>query len=622
MRTGTKMTLLIVMRNESGKENGTFAQGRWTAPEPGSTIAKRLSIYRYFKERGCLNFAIRTLGDNRSGEVVNEHLSQAKSLILLRDSEDSLVELSWINPVELAGQSEIAAEVRWSWGDPEYWVKHLADATGDIEQNASSDPEGEAALLQLVEGLPSPTLPWEEYFATPDNNGLQLYPHQQQAINAWLENGGKGIFEMCTGSGKTITSLFAIQANQPSYGPILVTVPTRVLADQWVEQIKRLGYKHILKAYETANNWSAALEPWINANSQEAPRFVVTTYKTFTDDIFLRKIVRSGAGKAHSLWIADEMHNLASTRLIQAMDLVGSAFPQRIGLSATPEIEGNPSMTNRLFEFFGGIVAKYHLKNGINDGVLCQYNYYPFPAYLDPEKGAEYLRTLEGISQAAVRSGSLLELYRQSREIIRTSRVQLPALDCIIDQIVSSGLGMQNTLVYCPPGYSDQPADESDEVQEDEDQSRLLEEVVKIIRQKGFSVSSILGGTPKSQRAEILGRFSQGTLDVLCAIGCLDEGIDIPSIKRAIVLYSIDREKQFIQRRGRILRTIRGTTKIADIYDVVILPHGTDMSSSDAERLLRKELRRHRAFSGLAKNASDARKTIRTALSTATQPRI
>jgi len=241
---------------------------------------------------------------------------------------------------------------------------------------------------------------------------------------------------------------------------------------------------------------------------------------------------------------------------------------------------------------------------------------------LDPLRGSEYIRTLQSIDIQGTPPARLMDLYRQSRELIRKSGVQLPALDSILDQLIASGEDLKNTLVYCPPGFSGRSADQTDDVESDEGEARLLEEVVSSLRKRGFSVSSILGETPKAQRGEILKRFSTGTLDVLCAIGCLDEGIDVPSIRRAIVLYSIDREKQFVQRRGRILRTIRGTNKTADIYDVVILPHGTDMSPSDTERLLNKELRRYRAFSDLALNATEAHQTIQTALTTATEVKV
>lgn len=546
-------------------------------------------------------------------------------MLLLTDSSGDSVAINWERPFNYQQWATVTFSSNWSWGDPLRKVKKIKGFIEDFLRSCITNQDLKArdefyVFLDSIEPVQIPFLEdFPDEIAAPQ---ISLYPHQQKAIDSWIQNGRKGIFKMCTGSGKTITSLFALKSASPSNGPILITVPTRVLADQWSEQVKKLGYSKILMAYENSTGWIRLLEPWLRDQSEESPRFVITTYKTFSDERFLEKFDRFADSGFCGIWIADEMHNLASSRLLGATDRVGKSFSQRIGLSATPEIEGNESMTKRLFEFFGGIVATYELKEGIDDGVLCQYNYHPVPAYLDPSKGAEYIRTLQSIDRATEAPTQLMELYRQSRELIRKSGVQVPALNSILDQLLDKNEDLKHTLVYCPPGFSGQSADQSDEIESDETQSRLLEDVVDAIRKRGLSVSSILGETPKAQRGEILSRFSSGTLDVLCAIGCLDEGIDIPSIKRAIVLYSIDREKQFVQRRGRILRTIRGTLKTADIYDVVILPHGTDMSTVDAERLLNKELRRYRAFSDLALNATEANQIIETALTAATEVKI
>jgi superfamily II DNA or RNA helicase len=587
----------------------------------GSCIMQRLSILSDLRQRGKLKVSVIDQAelDNRKTPFV-----MGDAILVAVDQYDDAVCLNWEQTLDLENTSNIAFSLIWSFGDPHKTVKKTISA---IDQIAKTSDQGDSSawlikFYSTLDTIEPATPPYVEDFSNSQegNPSITLYPHQKRAIESWIENDRMGIFKMCTGSGKTLTSLFAIQEAMPPGGPILVTVPTRVLADQWVEQITRLGYDRILRAYESSKNWVGLLDPWLRSSEAESPRFVVTTYKTFSDERFLKKIDRLTASQCDGgLWIADEMHNLASTKLAAATLRTAKGFPQRIGLSATPEIEGDEPMTNRLAQQFGGIVASYDLKDGIDDGVLCRYRYHPIPAYLDPSRGTEYLRTLKAIDSENPASGTLIDLYRQSRELIRKSGVQLPALTGILEQLRSSGQDLRHTLVYCPPGFTGHDAEESDEIDPDGIQTRLLEDVVAEVRRNELSVSSILGETPKGQRGEILRRFSEGSIEVLCAIGCLDEGIDIPSIKRAIVLYSIDREKQFVQRRGRILRTIRGSEKTADIYDVVILPHGTDMNPTDAERLLNKELRRYRTFSDLALNSDEAHGIIRTALNTATE---
>jgi len=542
-------------------------------------------------------------------------------LALITDAKNDSLSVTWELPLDCCQQNEVICSMRWSFGDPLKGVQKLLCGVSRLEQapQCQNANDWQFEFHGILSKIEPATPPFTEDFSEEEggHEEITLYDHQKLAIEKWIEQGRQGIFKMCTGSGKTITALSCIPLTLPPNGPVLVTVPTRVLADQWIEQIKRMGYSRILRAYESSAGWLGTLEPWMRSNGLEEPRFVVTTYKTFTDDRFLAKIERLSNQGVTGVWIADELHNLASPRLLHAMAKMETMFPQRIGLSATPEIERNEPATERIAEFFGGVCATYDLVDGIRDGVLCPYRYYPIPAYLDPQRGEEYLATLEGIESSETKPMQLIELYRQSREIIRKSGVQLPSLEAILDSLIERGESLDNTLVYCPPGFSN--AETSDDLDVPEEQSRILEDVVAAFRNRGLSVSSIVGATPKLQRDEIIDRFSKGSLSVLCAIGCLDEGIDIPSIQRAIVLYSIDREKQFIQRRGRILRVPRGISKVAEIFDVVILPHGTTMGAAQTEQLLTKELKRYRAFSDLALNAEEARETIRIALDTATQ---
>lgn len=595
------------------------------SPEPLSEenvipprVAQRLAILSDLLSRQMLRTTVIT---KPFLEKLFDPETQGQGYVLATDHQKDSVCATWVLPLTCNNPTDVIFMMRWSFGDPLRKVQNILSAVNHLEQmqQCAESSDWLATFHAILRSIEPATSPYTEDFSGEEENsvGITLYDHQKLAIQKWIEQDRQGILKMCTGSGKTITSLSCIPFTIPQTGPVLVTVPTRVLADQWIEQIKRMGYSRILRAYESSANWLGSLEPWMRANEQQTPRFVVTTYKTFSDDKFIQKMARLSDQGVKGTWIADEVHNLASPRLLQAMVKLETIFPQRIALSATPEIERNESATDRIARFFGGVCANYDLRDGIRDGVLCNYRYYPIPAYLDPKRGEEYLKTLEGIEDSDTKPMQLIELYRQSREIIRKSGVQLPSLEAILDSLAARGESLANTLVYCPPGFTN--AETSDEIDIFEDQSRILEDVVAVFRNRGVSVSSILGETPKSQRDQVIERFSKGTLSVLCAIGCLDEGIDIPSIRRAIVLYSIDREKQFIQRRGRILRVPRGISKVAEIYDVVILPHGTTMGAAQTEQLLTKELKRYRAFSDLALNAAEARETITKALETATQ---
>ena len=96
-------------------------------------------------------------------------------------------------------------------------------------------------------------------------------------------------------------------------------------------------------------------------------------------------------------------------------------------------------------------------------------------------------------------------------------------------------------------------------------------------------------------RMQLVDAFNKGEISALAAIRCLDEGINIPSVKSALILSSNDDYREFVQRRGRILRTYKGKEN-ATIYDVVVLP------SHDLQSWAKIELRRFLEYARLSLN--------------------
>lgn len=573
----------------------------------------------------CLEIMICVL--NRQHKMAERPFSEVAGFLTDETGASVSYVADWSAGLAASG-SERGMSVAWSWGDPQFKVKNeIAEFDrlwkGDAEESRSfvADDTLKQKLLAVLMALAAtPT------FDESTDKGIKLFPHQEKAVQAWVDRTFRGVFKMCTGAGKTISALAGVQALSEKRAaaslplpPIVVSVPTRVLADQWIREIKRFGFKSVLSAYNAFEQWNHLLEPVLRAKNLEQPRFIVTTYRTFADERFIGKLQRMSGFGVEALWIADEMHNLASSRLRDAMRKVEKLFKFRLGLSATPEIEGDLTATESLLNYFGQICASYELADGIKDGVLCKYRYYPIPAYLSPAIGKRYLTLLQEINDESRGSTALVNLYRETRDLLRTSGVQIARFRDVLNDLMVAVPDLKHTLIYCPPGYGTYGGEVSDEIDKDEDERRLIEEVIEILRSKNLSPASILGETITDQRTHILERFADGRVRALCAIGCLDEGVDVPAIKRAIVLYSVDREKQFVQRRGRILRQPRGTRdKIAEIFDIVILPQGADMPRTQAQTLLNREMRRYREFARLAENRQDADESISKALSVAT----
>ncbi len=625
MRSDAHLSIILIATDDRPASDWvTDLNKAWQDVSSDVDSGERLSLLRGFNSRNTLAVTTaRVVASSRSSPLLNAACERG-GLLLLVDQNGTGITVQHVSAqLPTPGESEI--ELRWSFGDPQRTVTRLLSEVRALE-SASATPELATTFLSRLDGTPPLPADWVERFKIEDQTTLRLFDHQKAAIDAWEKRNRRGIFQMCTGAGKTIAALAAVRRfeqerrdEKKSFPPVIVTVPTRILADQWVKEIQKLGFTSILKGYNSSGNWLDVLEPWVADPSAEQPRFVVSTYRTFSDARFRQRLVAAGESGARALWIADEMHNLASPRLGATMTEVAKLCSYRIGLSATPEIEGDFATTERLLNYFGLVCASYELRNGIEDGVLCPYRYFPRPSYLSANVGEKYLTLLRQIEDSPSNSSSLLDLYRQSRELVRTSGVQISAFKELLPVLKSGPRPLSHTLVYCPPGYGSYGGDQSDEIDTDESERRLLEEVVAYLRGEGITVSSILGDTPAAQRELRLEKFKSGELQVICAIGCLDEGVDVPAIERAVVLYSVDRLKQFVQRRGRILRIPRGVkNKIAEIYDIVVLPHGSSLPASQAAELLTKEMRRYTEFARLSINRDAAQKEIDQALSVAT----
>ena len=633
VRKDSNLKLFVIVTDPVPSEmEPDLLSERWNQSLKSQEIAHRLSFYKYFSQEGRFTLCVSSTAGCDSASLLKTRLNNGIGVVLIGDTDSTMAEILWKKVSDSAGTAEATADFRWSFGDPMRAVKNLHDTIEALstERKADSFAQIESALYTLISNLPEPLLPWKETFSDRKASTFSLYRHQESTVEEWFKNQCRGIFKMCTGAGKTISSLAAIwrrvelaHEREEHVPPVIVTVPTRVLADQWCEEIQKIGFDRPLQAYNSKDKWHPMLEAWLENQRIDKASFVVSTYKTFADKSFQRVLARLQDRGLKAVWIADEMHNLASPRLMALAIERENYFIARLGLSATPEIENEPDITARLMGYFGNIVGEpYELEHGIRDGVLCRYRYFPFPCYLSSELGRKYLELLKEIDLAASEGRTEIELYRQKRDLVRKSGIQVQAFAALLPQLLNSGRRLSHTLVYCPPGYGSVtdscPPENSDSIDEEPDEKRLLNDVFGALRAHHVEVSCILGETSGPVRDSTLREFGAGRIQVVCAIGCLDEGVDVPSIERAVILSSVNRKKQFIQRRGRILRHSRADpNKIAEIYDVIVLPHGSHLPKTQAERLLRVELDRYQEFAQLAMNREDADRVIKEALAIA-----
>jgi DNA phosphorothioation system restriction enzyme len=456
--------------------------------------------------------------------------------------------------------------------------------------------EGQGSY-QTQQPLPGcPTIP----------SSLQLRSYQRQAITSWFANNGRGTLKMATGSGKTITAL-AIACElyqQINLQVLLVVCPYRHLVTQWARECEKFNLQPIL-AFENFRNWQSQLSTQIYNLRSGSQRFVtvITTNSTLIGDGLQSQLKYF---PDRTLIVGDEAHNLGSPKL-------ESNLPRRVGLrlalSATPERYFDDDGTQSLIDYFGPVLQpEFTLQDAIAGGALVHYLYYPILVELTEAESIAYLKLTKRIGRSLLyreRGGTettdhvstedIKPLLMQRARLIGAAANKLTALR----QLMATRRETSHTLFYCSDGSQEEGQRAS---------NRQLKAVAKILGgELGYKVSTYTAQTSLQEREILRCQFASGELQGLVAIRCLDEGVDIPAIQTAVILASSGNPRQFIQRRGRVLRPHPGKER-ATIFDMIVLPPDLDRDTIEVERnLLRKELRRFVEFADLADNAGEAR---------------
>ncbi|MBD2205288.1 DNA phosphorothioation system restriction enzyme [Calothrix sp. FACHB-1219] len=435
---------------------------------------------------------------------------------------------------------------------------------------------------------------------------LQLRGYQHQAITSWFANNGRGTLKMATGSGKTIAAL-AIACElyqQINLQVLMVVCPYRHLVTQWARECEKFNLQPIL-AFLDVRNWQSQLSTQIYNLRSGSQKFVtvITTNSTLIGEGFQSQVKYF---PDRTLIIGDEAHNLGAPKLEESL-------PRRIGLrlalSATPERYFDDDGTQCLLDYFGPVLQpEFTLRDAIAQGALVHYLYYPILVELTEAESIAYLKLTRRIGRSLLyrerengeagdfeNNEDLKPLLMQRARLIGAASNKLTALR----ELMATRKDTTHTLFYCSDGS--QEAGERSSL-------RQLKAVAKILGvELGYKVSTYTAHTSLQEREVLRRQFESGELQGLVAIRCLDEGVDIPAIQTAVILSSSGNPRQFIQRRGRVLRPHPGKER-AIIYDMIVLPPDLERETMEVERnLLKKELRRFVEFADLADNAGEAR---------------
>jgi len=426
---------------------------------------------------------------------------------------------------------------------------------------------------------------------------IELRGYQEEAIYNWGKNKCCGTYEMATGSGKTITALASIKKlehivveQQKLPLVTIIVLPLIHLLEQWHEEALDFGYDAI-KCYDKSEVWSSRLAEQLGALnvSKEGHVIAMVTNKTFSDKKFQDQIKQI---KTHFLLVADEAHNLGSA---SALAKLPENADFRLALSATPERFNDPDGTESLFNYFGKSVIKFDLDDAIKAGYLTPYKYYPHKCLLSQEEYEEYVSLTELIRAESNKrkdkdefSKEYYSLMGKRVDLISGVNSKLDILKDLIEEQKVDG-DISHTLVYCGSRRG-------------ENNQRHIERTVKLLGDLGIKNRKFTADESMDERKEILKLFATGELEAIAAIKCLDEGVDVPATRVAYILASTLNPREYIQRRGRVLRKSPGKD-FAVIHDFLVAPPAN--LSGDIE-MLERELERAREFSELAMNVDES----------------
>jgi DNA phosphorothioation system restriction enzyme len=432
---------------------------------------------------------------------------------------------------------------------------------------------------------------------------IDLYDHQKEGVREWLAGRARGILEMATGSGKTITALSCAAKLYEVVGPplfIVIVCPYLHLVDQWVDEAKSFGLRPLPCCRGRAKWYEDMQVKAFNSSSSNISSAIVTN-STFASTAFQKSLK---AIRSPLLLIADEVHNLGSENYRRALP---SDANYRLGLSATPERWFDSTGTEKLTDYFGPTLVHYTLREALNDKVLCPYHYTPHIVELTDDEVDKYASLTTRIAQAFASSDSSIEepSARLKSLLIKRARLVATAENKLdkLRNLMRPRRDSTHNLVYCGDGRVESP--------ESEIEIRQLEAVTRVLgNELLMRVAKYAAETPAARRKELRDSFADGTIQCLVAIRCLDEGVDIPETKTAFILASSSNPRQFIQRRGRVLRRAPGKD-LAKIHDFIVAPPKEFRTpSSDyyqpTRKLVKHEMRRVVEFAGLAENGPEA----------------
>ena len=464
--------------------------------------------------------------------------------------------------------------------DEQSEFNHLWDGTNPFVKVYSYKESAKANLLTVLERKKSSS-------NSPNAAPVQLRDYQKEAIHAWVDNHYHGFYVMATGTGKTWTAIFSAKKLLETHSAmIVICAPYKHLVRQWAEDVVKTFPKAKLILVSSENpQWEQQINQEIIRKKYNPDNqiIIISTIASFKMGRFMATLHKS---KEDKLLIVDEAH-----RFTDHPEELKDEFKYMLGLSATPYSGTSAQKGTELMNFFGGQVFNLPIEVALERGFLVPYNYYPIYVHATEDEEKQFKYYTQKIlscfkNNRCINPDLLVKSLRNRLRIISMAEGKQAHIDEIINRITER----DHFVVYCGDGrlFDNNTGEEL----------RHIQSIKRVLTAHGFKSSQFTASENMAVRMELVDAFNKGEISAMAAIRCLDEGINIPSIKIALILSSNDDYREFVQRRGRILRKYYNKS-YANIYDVIVLPN------HDLQGWAKIEFRRFHEYARLAQNWSD-----------------
>nr|WP_297766271.1 DEAD/DEAH box helicase family protein [uncultured Butyrivibrio sp.] len=396
---------------------------------------------------------------------------------------------------------------------------------------------------------------------------VHLYEYQTDAIAEWENRDFCGIYDMATGTGKTFTALASMERFEKRHGNILgiVVCPYIHLVNQWAEDVQEWGINPIICHSESPlPDWRKSLTNAFRRYKTNSKSFIcLVTNDTFGDALFT-EMLNSISDSMNAVLVVDEVHNFGAQNLSKKLP---ENIRYRLGLSATVERYMDDEGTGAILQYFGEKCIYYPIERAIKEKALVNYEYYPIIVTLTYEELEEYRKITKQITKCIVEKNGKKKISDIGQQLLfKRTRLVAGAENKLetLKEVMLPYKDDRHLLVYCGAtrGFEEYKGQKE----------RQIDRVEKILGlEYGMSTHRFTAEEDAEQRRKIKEGFADGDYQVITAIKCLDEGVNIPNIHVAFIMASSRNPKEFIQRRGRVLRKAPGKER-AIIYDFVTLP--------------------------------------------------